>query len=44
MIPSVNKILNNFYTLKFSAPTLDLIYEDFKLKNTPMASRLLRRV
>ena len=34
IIPSVNKILTNFYTLKYSAPTLDLIYEDFKLKNT----------
>lgn len=33
IIPSVNKILTNFYTLKYSAPTLDLIYEDFKLKN-----------
>ena len=34
IIPSVNKILNNFYAIKYSAPTLDLIYEDFKLKNT----------
>ena len=34
IIPSVNKILSNFYTIKYSAPTLDLIYEDFKLKNT----------
>lgn len=34
IIPSINKILNNFYAIKYSAPTLDLIYEDFKLKNT----------
>ena len=34
IIPSVNKILSNFYTIKYSAPTLDLIYKDFKLKNT----------
>ena len=33
IIPSVNKILSNFYTIKYSAPTLDLIYKDFKLKN-----------
>lgn len=32
IIPSVNKILSNFYTLKYSAPTLDLIHKDFKLK------------
>ena len=42
MIPSVNKILNNFYTLKFSAPTLDLIYEDFKLKNTPTGQQTFK--
>ena len=33
IIPAVNKILTNFNTLKYSTPTIDLIYDDFKLKN-----------